>query len=135
MVLKQLNLHLWQFGALQERPTQSLHIADVDVVEVLPRLSRSNRIKMRKQSEGDLIKTVGCLGLLTIQVVLTLFMKSIISEERRGRWAEATETARNAQRKAGECILQDSSGFSHNILVERQKGEKEMVKIPRMGHT
>lgn len=92
-------------------------------------------IKIRKLSEGDLITTMGCLGLLTVQVVLTLFMKLIISEERRGRWAEVTETARNTQRKVSECILQDSSGFSHNILNEKQNGEKEMVKIPTMGHT
>lgn len=35
-------LQLWQFGALQERPTQSLHVAGVSVGEVLSRLSGNN---------------------------------------------------------------------------------------------
>lgn len=42
---------MWQFGALQERPTQPLHIAAVDVVEVLPCLSRNSRINIGGRSD------------------------------------------------------------------------------------
>lgn len=49
---------------------------------------------------------------LSVQVVLTLFMKLTISEEGSGTygWALVTERATNAQ-GAGENILQDSSPF------------------------
>lgn len=75
---------------------------------------------MGKPSEGDVISGMGFYGRLTVQVVLALFMKLTISEERGGRWgwAPVTETATNAQRRASVNILQDSSPFTHNIIVE-----------------
>lgn len=74
-----------------------------------------------------------------------MFMKLTISEDRSGRsgWAPVTETATNAQTRATENILQDSSPFSQNILVEITdkivkkilNGSRQIwVKISLLGH-
>lgn len=56
----QTNTHsqLWQPGSLQQGSTQTLHITDVNIVEVLASLGRckkkkKERVKRKKSQEGD----------------------------------------------------------------------------------
>lgn len=54
-----LNLHLWQLWSIQFSPTQSLHVADVEVAEVQAGLQRGGaQVKMRDERNHNGGETV-----------------------------------------------------------------------------